>query len=147
MLRYVIGDSLFFKAMHDYATDPELKFRNAFTEDFIRIVNKATKEDLSWFFDQWVYGPNHPEYSNKYKIDSLGNDTWKVNLTINQTQKNAGFFKMPLQFMVKFQDGSETLLTVLNTENHQEFVFDLIKKPINLIFDPEQKILLKQVKN
>jgi aminopeptidase N len=146
MLRYVIGDSMFFKVMHDYATDPELKFRNSDTEDFIRIANNVTQEDLSWFFDQWIYGPNHPEYSNIHKIDSIGNNAWKVKVTINQTQVNAGFFKMPLQFMVKFQDGSDTLLTVRNTENHQEFVFNLKKKPTRLIFDPKQKILLKQVK-
>ncbi len=144
MLRYVLGDSLFFKAMHDYANEPGLKFKNAFTEDFTRIINSVTKDDLSWFFKQWIYGPNHPVYANYLRIDSIADHSWKVDIVINQTQSNADFFKMPVQLLTEFKDGTDTLLTVMNNENNQEFSFNFHRKPVKIIFDPEQKILLKQ---
>ena len=143
-LRYVIGDSLFFKALHDYATDTNLMFKNAVTEDFINVVNKVAGKDLTWFFDQWVYGPNHPEYANTFQIDSLDADSWKAILIINQTQTNAGFFKMPVQLLINFIDGTDSLVTVFNDENHQAFAFSFSKRPANLTFDPNRKILLKK---
>ncbi|HPS62597.1 MAG TPA: M1 family metallopeptidase, partial [Bacteroidales bacterium] len=95
MLRNVLGDSLFFKAMHAYATDPGLVFGNAYTEDFIRVTSAATGMDLGWFFNEWVYSPNHPVYENTFEIDSLGDGLWKISLIMNQTQANPSFFKMP----------------------------------------------------
>ncbi|MCX6280286.1 MAG: M1 family metallopeptidase, partial [Bacteroidetes bacterium] len=83
-LRYVMGDSLFFKAMRDYASDPNLMYKNAFTEDFVNIVNKTAGKDLTWFFDEWVYGANHPEYSNTFQVDSVGAGLWKTVLIVNQ---------------------------------------------------------------
>jgi len=143
-LRYVLGDSLFFKVMREYATDTGLMYKNAFTEDFVRIANQATGQDLDWFFQEWVYGRNHPVYQNTYSFDSLGGDLWKVTFIARQIQTNAGFFTMPVQLRIEFADASDTLVEVLNHENNQEFIFPLQKQPVNLVFDPFRNILLKK---
>jgi len=143
-LRYVLGDSLFFKVMHDYATDTTLMFKNAVTSDFVSEANQVSGQDLTWFFDEWVYGSNHPVYQNTYEIDSLGESSWRVPFTLNQTQSNTGFFKMPVEFNVGFVDGTDTIVKVMNDQNHQEFAFLFSKKPVSFVFDPFRKILLKQ---
>ncbi len=143
-LRYVIGDSLFFAVLHDYATDTNLVFGNAVTEDFISKVNAVCGQDYSWFFDEWIYHPNHPVYQNFYGIEDLGNSTWKVVLSIEQTQTNTSFFQMPLQIQVNFNNGTDTLITVFNDVNPQLFDFVFHLQPTDVIFDPLRNILLKQ---
>ena len=143
-LRYVIGDSLFFKVLRNYATDYNLIFSNAYTDDFVRIVNETCGQDLNWFFREWVYGRNHPVYENSFSIDNPGNNKWEVALVMRQTQANAGFFKMPVQVKIEFSDKSDTLITVINDRNNQEFSFKFAKKPIGLVFDPDHRILLKK---
>ncbi|MEI6682404.1 MAG: M1 family aminopeptidase [Bacteroidota bacterium] len=143
-LRYVLGDSLFFKAMHDYATDTALMFRHAVTADFAAKVSQSAGQDLSWFFNEWVYSPNHPVYHNTFEIDSLAADSWKVTLLVNQLQTNPDFFKMPVEFLVSFSNQTDTLVREMNDVNHQAYSFIFTKKPVAVTFDPYRNILLKQ---
>lgn len=143
-LRYVLGDSLFFSALHAYVTDTTFMFKNAITEEFVQKINEATGQNLNWFFDTWVYGPNHPVYENTFEIIPLGSNTWKIKLIVNQVQTNAGFFKMPIQLRVTFADNSDTLIQVMNNLNHQTYEFFYGKEPANIDFDPLGNILLKQ---
>jgi len=140
----VLGDSLFFKVMKAYATDPRLMYGVAFTEDFTAIASAVSGQDLQWFFDQWVYSPDHPVYSNAYEFDSLENNRWRVALTVRQTQTKTVFFKMPVEIMISFADQSDTLLNIINDTNPQEYAFYFEKKPSELVFDPYRCILLKQ---
>lgn len=142
--RYVLGDSVFFHVMHEYAADTNFMFKNAVTEDFVAKVNQVTTQDFNWFFYEWVYAPNHPVYENIYEIIDLGNGNWKVKLIINQTQINTVFFKMPVELGISFGNGSDTLITVMNNSNHQLFEFLFTKQPVSLTFDPARNILLKQ---
>jgi aminopeptidase N len=143
MLRKVIGDSLFFHALKEYSSSPALTNYNAYTSDFISVFSQAAGQDLSWFFDQWVYGPNHPVYANIVEIDSVTND-WKMSLRIKQTQTNAGFFKMPVEILINFSDNTDTLINIFSEYNDQLFEYNFSKKPVNLQFDPENNIILKK---
>jgi aminopeptidase N len=143
-LRYVVGDSIFFKLLHDYATDTNFMFGNVFTEDFVAKANQVSGTDLGWFFDEWVYAPNHPVYQNTYEIDTINENSWRVSLIVNQTQANPAFFKMPLQFRISFNDDTDTIIQVMNDVNHQEFAFIFSKLPVKVEFDPFRNILLKK---
>ncbi len=146
MLRYVLGDSLFFKFLHDYANDPYFKYGNVSTKEFIETINLVTMRNLQWFFDEWIYGPNHPVYKNNFTIDELPEEKWKLNYTIIQTQENAGFFKMPVELRVEFTGGKDTLLTVSNDYNMQMYSFEFSDQPKKIFFDPDNEIVLKEVK-
>jgi aminopeptidase N len=143
-LRYVMGDSLFFQLMHAYATDPGLMYKNAYTRDFIAKASEISGADLNWFFNEWVYAPNHPIYNNTFDIDSISKSRWRVTLTVNQSQENTVIYKMPLQVKITFRDNTDTLIRVMNDVNHQEFLFTFSKEPVTLSFDPDRNILLKQ---
>ncbi len=52
LLRYSLGDDLFFPALYDYATDTaNFKYKNAITDDFQAKFEESTGEDLEWFFE------------------------------------------------------------------------------------------------
>lgn len=144
MLRYVMGDVAFFNALRSYLEDPALRYNFAVTEDFQRHVNQSAGENLDWFFNQWIYGPDHPVYNNTYETDSLGHNEWKVVIILNQVQATAGFFRMPVDFRIVFEDGNDTVVSVINDVNNQEFGFHFNEKPVSVTFDPYQKILLKK---
>ena len=142
-LRYVLGDSLFFQVMNSYANDTSYRFKNAITEDFIDKTSSIAGYDLQWFFDEWVYAPNHPVYENSAEIvDSAG--AWWIHLTISQVQTNTLFFRMPVQLSVHFDDGTDSLLQVMNELNPQSYDFSFSKRPLNITFDPFRNILLKK---
>ena len=112
MLRYVVGDSLFFEILNTYASDPVYKYDIVSTADFNEKVNSVTGDDYDWFFDQWVYSPNHPVYQNTYTISEAG-QSWNVELSINQVQQNTAFFKMPVELKITFSDATDSTFKIL----------------------------------
>lgn len=143
MLRYTLGDSTFFHLIKFYATDLRYKFKSITTADFVNLVNEVTNQDLSWFFNEWIYSPNHPVYQNTYSISSAGNGNWFVSFTAKQTQTNTVFFKMPIVIKVSFSSGPDTLIRVFNDRNNQTFSFMFNRQPVSLTFDPNDDIVLK----
>ena len=91
MLRYVMGDTKFFSAMSTYANDPAVKYKSAVISDFKGVCNAAYGADLSWFFDSWIYTPNHPAYANNYWIDNWGSGTYQIGFVAKQTQCKYSF--------------------------------------------------------
>jgi aminopeptidase N len=146
-LRYVMGDKAFFQLLKAYATDTNFKFKNAVTRDFIAKANDVSKTDLSWFFNEWLYRPNYPFYIINYSLDeTVEKAPWKV--TVNVSQKDTTlFYKMPLQFQVRFSDATDTICKVMNNKPNQTFYFLFSKQPDSLnslVFDPYRNILLKK---
>ena len=142
-LRYVMGDSLFFLGMHNYGTS-SFRYNSATITDFKNIMTAAYGQDLSWFFNEWIYQPNHPVYANDYWFSSLGANKWQAVFQAIETQTNTVFFKMPLQIKISFTDGSDSTITVMNDVNNQTFIFNFSKQPVSLLFDPNSNIVLKQ---
>jgi aminopeptidase N len=144
MLRYTIGDSLFFAAFKAYASDTvNFKLKNAVTDDFTTKISAVAGQDLTWFIDEWVKQPNHPTYQNTYGILNLGSGNWRVNFTAIQTQSNTVFHKMPIVIKVSFSSGSDSSIRVMNDVNNQLFSFDFNRQPTIVAFDPNNDILLK----
>jgi len=143
-LRYVLGDSLFFNTLQAYSADTNLKYKSAVIPDFMQIVNQVSGENYQWFFDEWIYQPNHPVYQNTYNFKDLGNGQWKVNLFIAQIQTNPAFFQMPIELKILFNDLTDTIFRVMNDTNYQQFAWIYNKRPILIQFDPNDNIVLKE---
>ncbi len=144
MLRYAMGDSLFFAAIKAYATDAvNFKYGNVVTADFITKVSEVAGQDMSWFF-AWVYQANHPVYGNTYNFTNLGGGQWQVAFKARQTQTNTGFFPMPLTLRVSFASGPDTTFRVMNSVNNQVFAVRFGRQPTALTFDPNNDIVIKQ---
>lgn len=143
LLRYVLGDSLFFATLQSYCTDQSLKFHSATIHDLNEKVNLVTGANYDWFFDEWVFQPNHPIYQNKYDFQNLGNGQWKVNLLMKQVQTNASFFKMPVEVYIRFSDLTDTTIRIMNDMNLQRFSWTFNKQPVLFQFDPDRQIVLK----
>ena len=140
MLRYVLGDSLFFASIKAYATDSNFRLKNSVTDDFIQKISTVAGQNLNWFFDEWLKQPNHPVYQNTYSIDTVSQ---KVNFKIQQTQKNPSIFTMPVDIRFSFVSGPDTTVRVMNSTYSQQYSFTFTRMPIAVVFDPDNNIVLK----
>ncbi|MCX6250770.1 MAG: M1 family aminopeptidase [Bacteroidetes bacterium] len=143
-LRYLLGDSMFFATLHSYCMDTNLRFGNASVRDFNDKVNLVTGKNYDWYFNAWIFQPNHPVYDNSYNFQDLGLNNWRVNFLAKQVQTNAPFFPMLLQVKVYFEDNSDTTFTIMNDENNQGFFWNVNKQPVTFRFDPDNQVVLKQ---
>ncbi len=141
MLRGVLGDSLFFKGMKAYITDPELAYDVATTEDFQEIMENESGVDLNYFFQEWIYGENYPKYSYNWFGEINVDNSSTVNVTISQrTNSNPTFFTMPIQLKISTSQG-DTLVTVFNDQQEQSFLIPVNGIPNSVELDPNNLIM------
>lgn len=138
MLRWEMGDSLFFKGMKNYLKDPEIANGFASQQLFVKHLETAADTSFTEFFKDWYYGEGYPTYRLTYYTD-LG----KQKLLISQTQSNSSveFFEMHLPIRV-WKDGKYTDLRLYNTNQNQEFVISDTKVD-RIEFDPDKWLIAK----
>lgn len=142
LLRYTLGDSLFFAGLKAYATDTaNFKLKNATIPEFFAKMGSVANQDLTWFYTAWIYQPNHPLYQNGYNFANLGNGQWRINFLAKQTQ--TGFFPIPIELKFSFSSGSDTTVRVMNSANNQLFSFYFNRQPTSVSFDPNNSIVIK----
>jgi len=142
MLRYVMGDQLFFQGLKNYANS-QFKYKSAMITDLLQIMTITYGQDLTWFFNQWYNTANHPTYTNQYYISAQPNSMWEVGFVAKQSQTNTGFFSMPLEIKINFSNATDTTVKVFNNVNNQLFTFSFNKQASSVTFDPNNNIVLK----
>jgi aminopeptidase N len=145
MLRHVLGDSIFFQAIHSYANDPLLKYSTATTKDFKTICENVSNKNLDYFFQEWIYGENTPTYQYSWNWKSAG-DSSKLTINLQQPadRMNPVYFTMPLDFRIRTTE-LDTTVTVFNNALEQTFTINFHTKPVSVMLDPEGWILKKVI--
>jgi aminopeptidase N len=139
MLRNILGDDLFFKAIRYYTN--KHAYGLVETKDFILSIEEATGENLQWFFDQWVYKAGYPEFEVKYEWDA---DQRAIKLNVKQVQtidSLTGIFTTPIDVEI-WQARYPKIYRIFIDKAEQEFVFPSDNPPKNLVFDKGSKILM-----
>lgn len=146
MLRGVVADSsTFFDILRTYSSDPDLKYGVATTEDFQAIAENVYGQSLDYFFQEWIYGENEPTYAVGWSKTSLGGNQYRIDLNISQiTNSNPAFFTMPVQIKINTSAG-DTIVTVFNNQQDQDFDIIVNGEPTSIVFDPENWILKNPV--
>ncbi len=141
MLRGLLGDQLFFKAIKHYVK--ENQFRNVDTHDFEKAVQEAAGQNLYWFFNEWVYKAGHPVFKINYDYNS---EAHKLLMTVEQTQKVDSLtpvFRMPVGIYIETpSEKIEKKVWVDSLKN--TFSFDAKDKPLMVNFD-NNHLLLKEL--
>ncbi|MHB1686771.1 MAG: M1 family aminopeptidase [Ignavibacteriaceae bacterium] len=132
MLRYELGDKAFKKGIQHYVQ--KFKYDDVTTEDFKKAMEESTGKDLSWFFNEWVYGAGYPEFKVSYKYDVQNK---KVLLTVEQTQKElpaVGVFD--LYVPVEITAGKNLISEKIHiTKRDETFEFNCPGKPDMVLFN------------
>jgi aminopeptidase N len=141
MLRHIVGDNVFFRAMRRYQQDPALAYGNATTADFKRNIEAESGKNLTYFFDQWYTGQGFPSYQIKWNVL----DTNCVNIKLSQTTSMptiTPFFKLPV--VLKFKNATQEKTIVLdNNTNGEIFIRTLGFKADSVLIDPDLRLVTK----
>lgn len=138
MLRWVLGDSAFFRGVRRYLADPALRFGYARTADLQRNLQQESGKNLSGFFQRWVYGEGYPNYQANWQQNT---NNW-VTITLNQTTTHASvsFYDMPVEVLLR--GASEGKSFVLDhTYNGQSFTVNPGFVVDTILIDPYYHIL------
>jgi hypothetical protein len=134
MLRYVVGDDNFFKALKAYAQ--EYPWKSANTDDFRKVVEKVSGQDLGYFFIQWIESSGAPEFKLEYTIYR----TQKGFRVMGKIAQDLDTFRMPVTLKIETEGNpEEKRVEVVGTSS--EFSVDTFGKPKNVIIDPNNKVL------
>ena len=139
MLRDVLGDGPFFRALAHYLT----KHRHGVVEsrDLARAIEDATGKSVDWFVSQWVIdGAGHPELEIGLEWNP---ERHLAVATVQQTQQvdaHTPLFRVPTR--IRFRVGDRDVdVPVELTEKQHAFRIPLAAEPTQMIFDPGQIVL------
>ncbi|MEP1093986.1 MAG: M1 family metallopeptidase [Cyclobacteriaceae bacterium] len=137
MLRHRLGDETFWKGIRTYYKTYEKS--NALTEDFRKVMEEVSGEDLSAFFQQWIHTKGYPELQWNWEYKKK-----KVVLKVDQEQ-NHSTFNFPLQ--VGFRVNGQMKTEIVQIGNKSEtFEFPIEIKPTNVVLDPEVWLLFEDLR-
>ena len=102
LLRFQLGGEVFFSGLKKYLN--KYRFGTANTEELKAILEAESKENLDYFFNQWIYGSGWPVVH--YNLILEGDDLF---IEYNQIQDQIWqtFTKVPFEVNFKFNDGTD----------------------------------------
>lgn len=140
MLRKIVGDSTFFEILLVYSDDARFAYGNATTNGFQSVCESVSGLVLDWYFEPWIYSEGRPVYAMEWSAtDSAGVPFLQLNLKQLQTPGQA-FFTMPIDLGIE-TDAGDTLVTIFNNVQDQNFRIELEARPRAVELDPEGWIL------
>ncbi len=134
MLRRVIGDEAFFEGIRRYYA--EFRDKTALTADFRRMMEDASGQKLSWFFDQWLRRPGYPQVELHTAWES---ETKNLELSLSQTQ-SWPHFRFPLEVQVS-GDAYVLVSTFWVDSRESSHTWQLPGEPQAIVVDPDNDLL------
>jgi len=139
MLRKKLGDAFYFQGMQDYLSHVNHSYAYAKTEDYKSIMEAASTQDLTEFFNDWIYNQGYPSYAVEWHQPNSS----QVRITLAQSQSHASvsFFEAPVPIRVIGTSGEVLDVILDNTTNNKTF-FRTVTFPVStILFDPESDII------
>lgn len=96
-LQDILGDALFFKALHYYMDQWNGKHPTPF--DYFNCMNTGSGKDLNWFFNAWFYEAGYPDIAIDNVIQEKPGSA--IIILINKGNK-----PVPVNVNISFADGS-----------------------------------------
>jgi aminopeptidase N len=141
MLRFLIGDDMFWRSMQRYVA--YYQYQNVVTDDLRRIVEETTKQDVRWFFDQWLPMAGYPIFDVTSTYDAHAN---LARLTIQQRQvvdSLTPFYRMPVDVELATKHGTTVHRVMVEPLREQVITIASHEEPLNITFDKGGWILKK----
>ena len=136
MLRGEVGDKVFLnilKGTLSQFTDSSIR-----TEDFEKIAEELSQQQLLPFFSQWVDGTGAPTFTDKYAVYRLGNN--KGFRTIGEIDQDLDLFRMPVELRIETDGKTESKkIDVVGTDT--QYVVDTFGRPRRISIDPGDWVL------
>ncbi len=140
MLRYVIGDSKFEQLVREFPA--KYAWSSVKTEDFQKMAEAVSGQNLRYFFLQWIESSGAPEFKLEYTIYRVqqganGKGGFRV---MGKVSQDLDTFRMPVDLKIETEGNPEQQrVEVVGTST--EFSVDTFGKPKTLLLDPTNRVL------
>ena len=98
-LRYIIGEEAFKKTIKNYYNT--YKFTHPLPNDLRRVAEQSSGILLNWYLTDWTQTTNKIDYG----ISNVKGNGKRTTITLNRV----GLMPMPLEVLVRFKNGKETI--------------------------------------
>ncbi|HEX3682811.1 MAG TPA: M1 family aminopeptidase [Bryobacteraceae bacterium] len=134
MLRSVVGDADFKKAMHAFVD--KYSWQSANSEQFRKVFEEVSNQDLRYFFIQWLESSGSPEFKLEYTVLR----TQKGFRIVGKINQDLDTFRMPVDLKIE-TEGNPEEKRVEVTGTSSEFSVDTFGKPHKVVIDPNHVLL------
>jgi len=130
----VVGDNNFYKALKTFTQQYAWKSVN--TDDFRKVAEDVSGQELNYFFIQWIEGSLCPEFKLEYTIFR----TQKGFRVMGKIAQDLDTFRMPVELKIETEGNpEEKRVEVVGTSS--EFSVDTFGKPRSVVIDPNNRVL------
>jgi aminopeptidase N len=139
MLRFKMGDAVFFQGLRNYLADSNLAFKYAITSNLKLHLEAVYGSSLNEFFNDWVYNQGYPIYNITVQNTAVG----QAKITVSQTTSHSSvpFFEMPVPVRLLSANGQTQDVVVNNTVNGEQFNISVPFTVAGVQFDPAKNII------
>lgn len=139
MLRFKMGDTMFFQALKNYLADPNLAYKYAITTDLQSHLEAVYGSSLTEFFSDWIYNQGYPTYTITAQNWGAGQAKFVVNQT--QSDPSVSYFEMPVPVRVYGTGGQQADLVLDNTFDGQVIIKSVPFSITSVEFDPDKHLI------
>ncbi len=134
MLRGVVGDTDFKKGLHAFID--KYSYKSASSEDFRKVMEQVSNQDLRYFFLQWLESSGSPEFKLEYTVLR----TKQGFRVVGKVNQDLDTFRMPVDLRIETEGNPEDKKVEV-TGTSSEFSVDTFGKPRKVTIDPQNRIL------
>lgn len=140
MLRWILSDDIFFKAVNQYHTDPKLAYGFATTADLKKHLEKTSGRDLTEFFKDWFYGQGYPSYNVEWS--QVGSNFVKIKMNQATSHPSVNFFELPVA--LKFKNATKEKTVIVDNKTNGEIFYKNIGFIADTVLvDPDYWLITK----
>jgi hypothetical protein len=136
LLRQEVGEETFWRTLKSLVA--QYRGRHAEWRDLERVFAEESRQDLRWFFAQWVEQDGAPMLSLSEAVARAvagePPQTFLLEATIVQSNRP---FRLPLQLLIHMEGNREHVLTVPLRSPRETISVTLPARPIMIDLDPE----------
>jgi tetratricopeptide (TPR) repeat protein len=135
MLRWVIGDDAFFQTLRTIARD--YAWKSVSSEEFQKVAEAASKQQLTYFFAQWVNSTGVPQFKRTWAVYR----TQKGYQVVGKVTQDLDIFRMPVEIRVVPEGRKPVNDRVMMVGTTADFTINTQTKPLKVVVDPASKLL------
>ena len=135
MLRWVMGDEAFLKALR--AMVQQYAWKNISTDEFQKLAEQASNQQLTYFFAQWVSSTGVPQFKRSWAVYRIKNG-YQV---VGKIQQDLDIFRMPIEIRVYCEGLRPINDRIEMVGTTADFTINSRTKPLRVVIDPASRIL------
>jgi len=135
MLRWIVGDEAFFKTLQDVCQQNAGK--SISTDEFQKLAEKASKQELTYFFAQWVTSTGVPQFKRTWAVYR----TAKGYQVMGKVTQDLDLFRMPVEIRVETEGTRPVNARIDMVGTTADFTINTRTRPLRVLVDPASRIL------